>query len=95
VTRRRQQRVEYDCRDDIEPLRAAIEQQGGRLIDSSWEFQHSHPGWSVRYPDDRAKADAIENRMNGWEAEGRVARVAVEWWRAPARSPGRDELPLA
>ena len=70
MTRRRQQRVEYDGRD-IEPLRAAIEQQGGRLIDSSWEFQHSHPGWSVRYPDDRAKADAIEKRMKGWEAEDR------------------------
>ena len=72
MRRRRQERVEYDGRNDIGPLRAQIEQQGGRLIDSSWEFQHSHPGWSVRYPEDRSKADAIEQRVQRWEAEGRA-----------------------
>ena len=66
----RQQQVDYDGRD-IGSLRAHVERRGGRLIDNSWEFQHSHPGWTVRYPDDRSQADAIEARLQRWEADGR------------------------
>ena len=70
MRRHRQQQVDYDGRD-ISSLRAQVQGRGGRFIDNSWEFQHSHPGWTVRYPDDRSKADAIEGRVQRWEADGR------------------------